>query len=165
MARLTIRPATLEDIDNLKIILNDAIRYKIAKHDVAWGNRGWSIDEVVEVINFGHTNIVFLDENIVGCVDVIWDDEYNWGQILGLDKKAGYLHRLAVLSDYKGKGLGSEIINWVAECIKGRDRVFIRLDCRKANLSLCSYYEGLGFKRIYPDEKLESASAYYQRLV
>lgn len=165
MPTVTVRKATQADLKIMKAILNDAVIYKLSKNDEAWGSEAWTDAEVAEAISFGNTHLVLLDNVIVGCVDLIWQDSYNWGETLGTDGLAGYLHRLAVLGDYKGKDLGSEIINWVAAQAKQKGRQYVRLDCRANNKSLCAYYEKQGFTLVKPNNPKSQTAAYYQKSI
>lgn len=162
MSKIVVRAAAQDDIEALKLILNDASRFKTSKQDDAWGSI-WTDEDVAEALSFGNTNIVTLNGEAIGCVDLIWDDPYNWGEVLGSDGKAGYLHRLAVISEFRGQGLGEKIIDWVAERVRANNRQYIRLDCHADNHGLCSYYEGLGFEPV--DNYMSNNKAFYQKSV
>jgi ribosomal protein S18 acetylase RimI-like enzyme len=163
--QITVRGATLVDLPTLKTILNDAVRYKVSKGDEAWGIESWTDKEVAQVIKLENTKLVSMADTIVGCVDLIWEDTYNWGTKLGSDSLAGYIHRLAILSEFKSKDLGAQIINWVSTQVASNGRRYIRLDCQSSNTSLCRYYEDQGFKLVSSKGLRSETTAYYQKPV
>ena len=165
MLGIKVREATQADLHSLKEIINDAVKFKVSKNDAVWGTEPWTTSEVAEALGFGNTNIVSCNDKIIGCVDLIWDDSYNWGDELGSDGLAGYIHRLAIVSQFRGRSLGQEIIKWVEDETRARHRKYVRLDCRKNNHSLCAYYEKCGFRRITVSNPRSQTSAYFQKEV
>ncbi len=162
---LNFRKATYEDKESLRQILNDAINFKLSKNDEAWGSDQWTDKEINAVIELGNTYLVSMDNKDIGCVDLIWEDKYNWGDELGTDNSAGYLHRLAILTQYKCQGLDSKVIEWISSQVKANKRQFIRLDCHKSNKPLCHYYERLGFELVNTKNPKNTHAAYYQKAI
>lgn len=165
MHKLSVHKATQDDLPSLRRIINEAVEYKLTKNDEAWGTEPWTDDEVLEAIGFDNTSIVTMGNEVLGCFDLIWKDSYNWGESLGLDGQAGFLHRLAVIGSQRGNDYGARIINLVAELIRGNNRNLIRLDCRSKNESLCSYYLSLGFKRVYPSGKNNPEVSFFEKKI
>ena len=108
---ISIRQTENTDLSALRTILNDIIKYKLSKDDEAWGSENWTEAEVAAVLKLGNTKLVYVDNEVAGCVDLIWEDTYNWGDKLGADGLAAYIHRLAVLEEFKGTGMRAEIVN------------------------------------------------------
>lgn len=165
MDKISVHKATPDDLPALRKIINDAVDFKLSKNDEAWGTEPWTEDEVLEAIGFGNTNIVSVNGKNIGCVDLIWEDVYNWGEPLGTDDQAIYLHRFALLKEFRSKGFGEKIIVWVSELAKSKGRKFIRLECRASNKSLCAYYEKAGFTRSTPENPKTTDAAYYQKSI
>lgn len=164
MANISAHPATQDDLRSLKSILRDAVEYKNTKNDDAWGTEPWTDEEVAEAIGFGNTHIVTYENKVIGCFDLGWEDAYNWGEELGSDGQAVYLHRFALIKEYRGKDFGDKIIRHLTQLAKDKSRISIRLDCRSDNKSLCNYYEAKGFIRVktgVPSNK----TAYYEKAV
>ncbi len=55
-----------------------------------------------------------------------------------------YLHRLAVVPKYMGKGIGKEIVNWIEENCS-IDKEYLLLDCVASNERLNRFYIENGF--------------------
>jgi GNAT superfamily N-acetyltransferase len=100
-------------------------------------------DLVQQRVKAGVAYLAFLHGRAVGTVAILWDDAFSWAE-KGTDGSAGYIHGLAVLREYAGKGIGREILRWAVGEIKAR-KPFVRLDCMAENPDLCRYYEEEGF--------------------
>ena len=98
-----------------------------------------------------------------GCTWIAWDDSRPIATVtIYLDASpelwteverktdAVYLHRLVVHRDYKGTGMGAELINWAVK--KGKSlnpyAEVVRLDAWSDNTELHSYYRRQGFEFI-----------------
>lgn len=94
--------------------------------------------------------MAFEDENPVGYV----------GLSVVLDE--GYMGNLAVLCDYRRRGIGKALMDeLLEECIK-LDLAFATLEVRESNIPAVKLYKGLGFEEIgrrrnYYKEPLEDA--------
>jgi ribosomal protein S18 acetylase RimI-like enzyme len=126
--------------------------------------------KLIEVILLGGRRVGFITKQggvIVATVSLGWEDVRNWG-IKPSD--AGYMHQLAVKGGHRGKNLGGQIINWLADKVAQEGRQFLRLDCDTNNAELCAYYEDQGFTKVgtqsRPDNELgEYKMALYERSV
>jgi nucleoside-diphosphate-sugar epimerase/GNAT superfamily N-acetyltransferase len=79
----------------------------------------------------------------IGAFRILWEDIPFWG-----DRETGesiYLHTFTVRRDRAGSGLGSAIIERVAEMGRARGRKNIRLDCALSSTNLIAFYERNGF--------------------
>jgi GNAT superfamily N-acetyltransferase len=74
----------------------------------------------------------------LGSFYIEWDHEAIWGEQFHTD--AGYVHRLAVSRQYKGQGIGAQLLAAAEDHIRGRGKSWLRLDCMADNPSLNRYY-------------------------
>jgi ribosomal protein S18 acetylase RimI-like enzyme len=74
----------------------------------------------------------------IGTVTIQWSDEEIWGV---MPDDAGYIHQMAIRRDFKGQGLGLELLVWAEKRIASQHKQFARLDCWSENPKLCAYYE------------------------
>jgi ribosomal protein S18 acetylase RimI-like enzyme len=141
----TIRKAILEDVPRLAEIRNDAVAYKLGHRDFAWGESGWTEAVALRIFSQGEMYLIEQDSIPAGMMSLSWKDEIFWGP---QDPDAGYVHRVSVLSGFRGHGLGRFAIDWCEQHVRDHARIYLRLDCDVRNARLCAYYESLGFKRV-----------------
>ncbi|MEQ6124983.1 GNAT family N-acetyltransferase [Pseudotenacibaculum sp. MALMAid0570] len=99
------------------------------------------------------------DENI-GMVRIMNEDFLYWGE---QNKKAKYIHSLVIKETYNGKGIGSLVIDAIGKRALKNDCKYLRLDAVSNNISLCKYYEKLGFKKVGEKEMPLSINNLYQK--
>lgn len=145
MSELSFASAGEEDIPVVAGILTDAIKQKLNHGDLAWGENGWSNEEVHDAMTESTMYLIKRGSEIVGTVSLQWDDERSWGE---QPPVAGYMHRLAIKDGYYGQGLGGQAIDWATSQVAKEGRQFLRLDCEASNTELCAYYEKQGFKQV-----------------
>ena len=100
-------------------------------------------DMVYKRVHQGEVFLAFKEAMAVGTISILWEDPISWGAP-GKDGKAGYLHGLAILSQFRHKGVGKEILAWACGYIRGKGKV-IRLDCMAENPRINRYYKDLAF--------------------
>jgi GNAT superfamily N-acetyltransferase len=86
-----------------------------------------------------------------------------WDQhIFGIDENGDslYLHRLAILPDYIGNGIGTDILKWITKQIE-TDKAYLKLDCVAGNRKLNQFYINNGFEYL---GETDSHSKYQMRL-
>ena len=145
MSELSFSPASSEDTPILLDILTDATHQKLNRGDMSWGPSGWTEEEVRDVMTESTVYLVRQNDQIIGTVSLQWDDEEVWGP---QPPVAGYLHRLAIKDEFRGQGLGEQIVDWSAARAAENGRSSLRLDCEESNEDLCNYYKGLGFTKV-----------------
>jgi protein-tyrosine phosphatase len=106
-------------------------------------------DEVQESIARNETFLAYREEEVVGTIAVGWSDEAVWGT---RPPDAGYIHRLAVATDFVGAGTGAAILDWAAGEIRACGRDWIRLDTvapdQGPRASLHRWYRQHGFSPV-----------------
>ncbi|WP_423395073.1 GNAT family N-acetyltransferase [Burkholderia sp. LMG 21824] len=145
MSVTTVRPATIDDAAIAARILTDAVAFKTAHDDPAWGHRARTEQDVRPMLDAGSLHIVEQDRIAAAMFVLRWEDEAYWGPQAPV---AGYLHRLSVRDGFHGRGLGRHVIDWCADQVRAQQRRFLRLDCDPRNAKLCAYYEAFGFERV-----------------
>ena len=99
------------------------------------------------------------DENL-GMVRIMDEDLLYWGK---QKEKAKYIHSLVVTDKYNGKGIGTKVIQQIAENANEDKSKFLRLDADAKNPKLCSYYEKLGFEKVGTKELPLSTYNLYEK--
>lgn len=137
--KLLIRKATKKDIDDCMKIIKEKSKWLKDKGINQWTsffNRDSSyfMEKVQKEILY----VVIIENNICATFVLQENDKY-WED----DKKAFYIHHLAVKSGYKG--LGRYIIEQIKLIAKNAKKEYIRLDNVADNKKLNEYYDSLGF--------------------
>ena len=162
---IEFRHAQPEDSENFKMTLNEALVRKLGMNDTSWEEAPFSDEEIQVMIadGKGHAYVTNIEGQPAGAVLLLESDARAWGEDLGNDGLALYIHKLSVRQAFAGRGVGEQIINWAAQHTKDQGRQYLRLDCHEDNAGLCNYYEKLGFQRVGTHESDHSTSALYQR--
>lgn len=106
-------------------------------------------DDKIEWVKSGFENGEFYFISIAnvlgGMVRLSYSDELYWGI---KNDTSIYLHSLVILPEFSGKGIGNKVVNRIEQSLLDQKIKFFRLDCKKDNLSLCKYYEQMGFIKV-----------------
>jgi ribosomal protein S18 acetylase RimI-like enzyme len=145
---LELHKATPDDLPGLQRILEEARAYKVSLGDFTWGKEPYEEDEVAEIISDGETFIGYIDSEPAATFSLTWEDRHTWGDEIGKDGTAGYIHSLVTSDQFRGQHVGVDAMNWAATQITGQGRKVMRLDCSIDNRKLCEYYESQGFKLV-----------------
>ena len=145
---LQIRRAGPEDIEALMLVMIDVAGWLAGRgiDQWRWVHSEKGAQTVRKRIEEQEAYVAFLDGEPVATITLQWDDKLFWGE-KGLDKKAGYIHGVAVKRKIAGQGVGKDLIEWATREIVSRGRRFVRLDYIESNSGLCGYYQGLGFEQ------------------
>src|SRR5207245_549380 len=99
---LHVRPAALDDVDDVLDLLAEAAAWTAAR-----GFRNWQARfprrPIEASARNGELHVAELDGATVATVTLQWSDPRFWG---GADLDAGYVHRLVVRRAHAGEGLG-----------------------------------------------------------
>jgi ribosomal protein S18 acetylase RimI-like enzyme len=142
-----IRRATADDVPALTQIRNDAHTKKLTYGDHVWGKEGDGFSEAWVRNNVSQKDVyvVELGGTSAGTFSLAFDEDKHWGP---QEPIAGYVHGLCVRQGFNGQGLGRFMLDWCARKVSSLNRRFVRLDCAVENVTLCAYYESLGFVRV-----------------
>jgi len=140
----TVTRAAPQQVSLVYSLLNDAARC-LADQDIRQWQYPFREDIVRASVNRQDTFLAWAGGEPVGTFAIYWDDPLFWGEQL---PDAGYLHRLAVASAVRGKGLGARLLDWAAGHVAAHGRPWIRLDCNTENPPLRAFYERNGFRHV-----------------
>lgn len=107
---------------------------------------GGDDEEIENAIRDNKTYIVLKDQEIIATF-TLSSSQSEWDQhIFGVEETGDflYLHRLAILPDYIGNGLGADILQWISRQADTQKK-FLRLDCVAKNKKLNHFYVNNGF--------------------
>ncbi len=98
----------------------------------------WSEDGLKSELtnNFARFFVAFCDNKIAGYIG-----SHN---VLG----EVYITNVAVFSEFRRKGVGKALVEYLVDAMKSENADFVTLEVRKSNSSAISLYEKCGFQKV-----------------
>lgn len=130
-----MRVATALDIDSVMEIMDSARAYQRALGFVQWTDGYPSRSDIQSDIDAGGARI-FLCDGLVGgyAFLAVGDAAYDrLGEIWKYDGAYGVIHRLAMSSDMRGRGMSSRMLALIEEDFRRRGICVVRVDTGEAN--------------------------------
>lgn len=151
-----ITVASREDSDKIINMLKESARWMKENGINQWGYllNGGDDEEILEGILNEETYMVQKSGELITTF-TLSERQSEWDRhIFGEDmpRNSIYLHRLAVVPKYMGKGIGKEIINWIEENCS-IDKEYLLLDCVASNERLNRFYIENGFDYLGETER------------
>jgi GNAT superfamily N-acetyltransferase len=141
-----IRDATSSDVIILREIYLEAIQFIKSKGIDQWSTNNFQVEDISSNIEKRNMYLVYYNGNPIGMFSFYsspqWIDRLIWGEI---SDNSTYLHKLAIIRAYAGKGFGSKIIQWSELKTMELGKNYLRLDCMAENPDLNKYYQTHGF--------------------
>ena len=145
-AHLEVTPATLEDIDVVLEILDEAAGWIIQRRlPSVWKPGEFPRQSFLDQIGRGEVFIGRVDGTPAGTFVLQWSDPFWWGET---PPDAGYVHKFAIRPAYMGQNLGRYMLRWAEARTKCSGKKLLRLNCIAADAGIRSYYEKEGFLRV-----------------
>lgn len=137
---MTIRLATLDDKETVLDILNK-VTLDLHGRGIQQGEYPWDADRLASEITKSYVYVLLKDEHIVGTFCIKDIDELSE---LKIEPRSSYLYQIAILPDYQGNKLGSEITKFACAYAKEVNTT-LYLDCWAGNEKLKNFYSNNGF--------------------
>lgn len=146
-----IRLAAQEDTEGVIAFLKKIAQWMKNNRINQWQYllSGGDDEEIKEAILHKETFILLEEGEIIGTF-TLSSRQSEWDRhIFGIDPNSDslYLHRLAISPENMGRGLGTEIIEWIHKNAKA-EKEYIKLDCVSNNSKLNQFYKDNGFEYI-----------------
>lgn len=139
------RPQHLLDILSL---LLDASKWLETKGTTQWDYYRKDLEgnaqEVVDSMEKGNTFVLEKEDDVIASLTLEPEaSEFDidlWGEEAKA-QGATYLHRLVVLREHAGKGIGAGLMKWAEQYVKDAGKTKLRFDCLAENEGLNAYYQ------------------------
>ena len=142
--KLSIRLASIEEAPVVLNLWKGSAEWLQTINIDQWKPEEFNIEHVLKFMNDGSNVYVATIENeIVGTYLITWQDPFIWKELD--NSESGYIHKLAVNRNFKGKGIGLELLRSAEEQIRSKGKRYVRLDCMADNTRLNQYYRDAGF--------------------
>jgi GNAT superfamily N-acetyltransferase len=157
---MTFRRADEADLEAILAMRVAAATWLQSRGIAQWNPDGFTLDETRE--DFACNRIFVLEDDmgkLAGSLVLHDDDPRIWPEATA--GEAYYLHRLVTARERAGAGLGAVLLS---EALRvASDRPLLRLDCWAGNVTLRTYYAGLGFRPVDETDVEEWRVARFER--
>ncbi len=98
----------------------------------------WTLDNFLMDLNhkWDYSHAVLIGDQIIGFI------------VCSVREDNLHIHRLAILSEYKGKRIGSRLLDYVCNLCVKHGLKCVTLQVKKFNINAQRFYERYGFKKI-----------------
>lgn len=126
---MIIRPMTKEDYDEVYAMWQTTSKRALSNAD--------SREQIERYLdrNAGMSQVAVADGKIVGTV------------LAGHDGRRGFIHHMAVMPQYRRKGIGHSLANTAIEKIKAEDIDKTHIFCYQNNETGQNFWKDFGFKK------------------
>ena len=155
-----IESSTLNDLDHIFSLYDEAMRFQQAKKTVVvWPKFATSL--VLQEINEERQWKLLIDGEIACVWAIAFSDPQIWEE---KDRDpAIYIHRIATSSKFRGLKLVKKIVDWAKVYAIKKEKKYVRLDTLGENIRLIEYYQEMGFTFLgmFPLHNTEGLPAHY----
>jgi len=142
--RLSIRQATLQDIDVVSDILREAAAWLEQRGMPLWRQDELQLNRISAEVRSG---LFFLAESAgepAGTIKYQLEDKLFWPDVPQDD--SAFIHRIAVRRRFAGGEVSSALLLWAIARSHTLGRRYLRLDCLASRPRLQTLYERIGFR-------------------
>ena len=144
-----IRKANINDIDSIMKIIKETVEEMRSYNNTQWDENYPQAKNFQDDIEKEDLYVEEIDGQVAGfiCVNYIEPDEYkglNWS----LDEKAMVVHRMAVNSVHRNKGVAKGLMKFADELARKNNVVYLKTDTYSINTKMNSLFKKCGYKLI-----------------
>lgn len=147
---MKFRKAVKNDAKDIFEIIEKAKIYFKNNNINQWQGPYPSIETVYEDINNQNSYVLSIDKKIVGISAILFDDDKNYKIIKNgkwlTNGRYATIHRIATDTEYKNKGIASNIIKFTEQLCRQNNIRSIRIDTHVENIAMRSLIEKNDFK-------------------
>ncbi|MBQ8264857.1 MAG: GNAT family N-acetyltransferase, partial [Oscillospiraceae bacterium] len=144
------RKATIEDLDNIQLIIRQAKNY-LKKHRVDQWQSEYPTEELLQRdIERGEGYVVTYGERFAGYFVLSERRELDYDELMDgkwrCEEPYCVLHRLAVMAEFRGSGMADRIMGFAEELTKAAGRSYVRIDTHKKNKAMTALLRAHGYE-------------------
>lgn len=147
---MELRRTIEKDIDNVMKIIKKSQAYFKSQGIDQWQNNYPNPQVIQNDINNNHGYVLVKGNEIIATIAISFDGESTYEEIHEgkwlSENDYAVIHRVAVDDNYKGLGIGSNIISEVEKLCLEKDIKSIKVDTHEENKSMQRLLEKCGFK-------------------
>jgi GNAT superfamily N-acetyltransferase len=126
-------------------IAREAAQWLIDRGAEMWDQEETAPEVFAPRVQAGEVHLAYVDEEPVGVMVLQWEDPTYWPEVPA--GESAFVHRLAVRRRAAGKGVSGALLAHARTLAIRAGRRYLRLDCDGSRLTLCGFYESVGFTR------------------
>ncbi len=159
---ITVTPAF--DWSTSSEILMDIVQWFNNKGEPVWTEEEVSVEGLKASYKIEESFIAHYKSKPIACMFLQESDPYYWPEIQ--DDSSLFLHKLAVLRKFKGRGVSHQMFRWAAGYAKRQGKSWLRLNCDGGRPKLRQVYDsfGFGFVGRGPVGEFEDVARYEMRV-
>ena len=148
---MEIRKSQIKDFDRIKYLYDSAREY-FKKIGIDQWQKGYPSDKMIEadILN-GESFVCLIDGKIIAVFMSAKKKEPSYESIYDgwwrLDEDYVVLHRVAVDEEYKGHGIGGQIVEFVEKTFCPTGKGYIKADTHENNYAMQKMLVKSGFKK------------------
>lgn len=136
-----IKKATINDINIVMEIINDAKKYLKSQNSLQWNQKDGYPSEndlMKDIIN--NSCYLYIENNeVIGTMSIILTPDENYNEIDGhwlTTGKYASIHRIAIKNTHHQKGIGVKMLLEAEEIVKSNNIYSIKIDTHKINIPM-----------------------------
>lgn len=150
---LLIRKVTASEIPDLHRILVECGLDLKERFNFSYWVPPYPLERMIKDIEHMDIYAIKLDAEIIGTFTIetnIPSGYLKYGNINWQNPRlsAFYIHRLAVLPSYQGKGIGTWCLQEIEKLAINQNYAAVRLDAVKVNQKLVNFYQKSGYQQV-----------------
>ena len=140
---VVIHQAGVTDIPVIEAILKDVVCWMDDSGMHQWKHEDVKWNDLSKYFAASDFYIAYVDHTPAACMALVDYDPQYWPDIpLG---ESLFLHKVAVMRDFSGKGISKALIDFAKQKAKDLGMQAIRLDCNQSRHKVRAVYEKQGF--------------------
>ena len=141
-----MRKAVMEDIKDIMEIINETIVEMRAYNNTQWDERYPQEKDFMNDIQRGDLYVAEREGKLVGfvCINKVEPAEYdelNWS----LNEVCMVVHRMAVNSNYRRRGIGTELMKFADELALANNIKYLKTDTYSINTKMNTLFKKCGY--------------------
>ncbi len=138
---ITVTPAF--DWGTASEILMDVVKWFSNKGEPLWTEEQVSVEGLKASYKNEESFIAYHDNTPIGCMFLLESDPVCWPEVQ--DKSSIFIHKVAVLRNFKGTGVAQEMLQWASGYAQRQGKSWLRLACPADRPKLRQVYDSFGF--------------------
>ena len=136
-----IKKATINDINIVMEIINDAKKYLKSQNSLQWNQKdGYPTEsDMMKDINNGSCYLYIHNSEFIGTLSIITTPDENYDEINGkwlTNDNYASIHRIAIRNTHHHQGIGIKMLLEAEETVKAKNIYSIKVDTHKINIPM-----------------------------
>ena len=149
---MKIRLSKIDDVPEIKMIIDDAKTFLASKNIDQWQNGYPNAEQVINDIKKAESYVVINDDNVIMATSMFTlkkEPTYkiidgNW--LISINEIYGVIHRMAIKKEFRKLGLATFLFDEFHKQLKDKNVQSLKIDTHENNFAMQSLIKKLGYK-------------------